>query len=118
MRILVATPIQDEFDSLTNALTEFGHRGQETQVGSLQARLFNDIGLIVAPGGLGKAQFGIQTQHLIQHMDNVEMVVCAGTAGGLHPALSIGDVAVATETVEHDFKWGMADRPPPSFERR
>ena len=35
------------------------------------------------------------------------MVICAGTAGGLSDDLKIGDVVVATETVEHDFRWGI-----------
>jgi nucleoside phosphorylase len=31
-------------------------------------------------------------------------VICAGAAGSLVPELSVGDVAVGTETVEHDYR--------------
>ena len=64
---------------------------------------------------MGKAQFGIQTQHAIDRLPDRELIVCAGTSGGLHDDLGIGDVVVATETVEHDFKWGMKSKPPPRF---
>ena len=44
------------------------------------------------------------------------MIICAGSAGGLRDDLNIGDVVVATETVEHDFKWGiLSGRPLPLF---
>ena len=116
MRILAATPIEDEFDALTTALRGLGYAGQQTPIGWLSTELFGGLELYVAQGGLGKAQFGIQTQHLIDRLDGLDLAVCAGTAGGLHDALSIGDVVVGSVTIEHDFKWGMATKPVPRFE--
>ncbi len=114
--ILAVIPIENEFDALSSALNELGYSATETKIGRLPARVFSDIGLITARGGLDKAQFGIQTQHLLDHLEGIDLVVCAGSAGGLCDSLSIGDVVVGTETVEHDFKWGMTIKPAPRFE--
>ena len=62
MRILALTPIEDEFDSLNDALEKLGFESHETAAGRLSCQSYLDGDLIVAPGGLGKAQFGIQTQ--------------------------------------------------------
>ena len=116
MRILALTPIDDEFDSLNEALEKLGIDSCECSAGRLSCRSYLDGDLIVAPGGLGKAQFGIQTQYAIDRLPDRELIVCAGTSGGLRDDLKIGDVVVATETVEHDFKWGiLSGRPLPLF---
>ena len=115
MRILVLTPIENEFDSLTQALEKLGLDSRERSAGILSCRSYLGGNLVVAPGGLGQAQFGIQTQHAIDSLPDVDLIVCAGTAGGLRDGLGIGDVVVATETVEHDFKWGMKSKPLPRF---
>ena len=115
MRILVLTPIDDEFTSLTEALGRLGFGGRERAIGSLSCYSYDDGELIVAPGGLGKAQFAVQTQFAIDRLPDRGLVVCAGTAGGLERSLAIGDVVVATETIEHDFRWGMKTRPLPRF---
>ena len=115
MRILVLTPIENEFNSLTGALEKLGLESRERSIGRLTCASYLSGDLIVAPGGLGKAQFGIQAQYAIDRLLDRELIVCAGTAGGLRDDLGIGDVVVATETVEHDFKWGMKSRPLPRF---
>ena len=116
MKILAAIPIEREFDALAHALRELGLPEKPAEIGNLPALVFGeDARLTVAMGGLGKAQFAIQTLHLTERIADLDLVVCAGTAGGLDPALAIGDVVVGTESVEHDFKRGMADRPQPRF---
>ena len=115
MRILTLTPIQDEFNSLNGALEQLGLEPCELSAGRLSCKSYLDGDLVVAPGGLGKAQFGIQTQYAIDRLADLDLIVCAGTSGGLRPDLTIGDVVVATETVEHDFKWGMKAKPLPRF---
>jgi len=42
-------------------------------------------------------------------------LICAGAAGSLTAELSVGDVVVGTETVEHDFRLLFATRPLPRF---
>jgi adenosylhomocysteine nucleosidase len=69
----------------------------------------------VAPGGHGKTQFAVQAQYLIGQFPSTELVICAGAAGSLSSQLSVGDVVVGTETVEHDYRQLFASRPLPRF---
>ncbi len=116
MTVLVLTPIEREFTSLTEELTSLGLPSSSVSHGQISGRSYADDSLFVAQGGLGKAQFGIQTQHLLNSIDGVSLAICAGTAGGLGPGLAIGDVVVGTSTVEHDFNRAFSKRPLPSFE--
>ena len=118
MTILVVTPITQEYDAFTSALKEFGHSGASHTVGRLDAMEFDGGEIIVAQGGLGKAQFGVQTQHLLDNLGDIGAVVCAGTCGRLDESLSVGDVVVGTHTVEHDFNRGetLIKMPLPTFE--
>ena len=70
---------------------------------------------LLAPGGHGKTQFATQAQYLIDRFPRAELVICAGAAGALDPALSPGDVVVGTATVEHDYRLLFATRPLPRF---
>lgn len=42
-------------------------------------------------------------------------MICAGAAGGIDPSVNIGDIVVATATVEHDYHLKFNARPLPSF---
>lgn len=108
MTILAVIPIAQEFDAMMEAMAEFGCAAKERRVGRLTAAEFDGGRLIIAQGGLGKAQFGVQTQHLLDNITGIDAVVCAGTSGGLTDDLDRGDVVIATQTVEHDFNRGSA----------
>lgn len=69
------------------------------------------MNLTVAEGGQGKPQFALQTQHLIENGRDWNVVVCAGSAGGLNNDFKVGDVVVATETIEHNTKWSVGKAP-------
>ena len=118
MTVLVVTPIEPEFEAFVNALDGFGHIGIDRSVGQLTTREYDGGKILLAPGGLGKAQFGVQTQHLIENLEGIEVVVCAGTCGRLSKDLTVGDVVVGAQTVEHDFNRGMSliKLPLPTFE--
>ncbi len=118
MTVLVVTPIEQEFEAFTDALDAFGHSRTSRSVGRLTTLEYDGGEIVLAPGGLGKAQFGVQTQHLIDNLEDISVVVCAGTCGRLDSSLSVGDVVVGTQTVEHDFNRGMAliKLPLPTFE--
>jgi adenosylhomocysteine nucleosidase len=90
--------------------------GEPTALGRLEAKSYLDGRMIVASGGLGKTQFAIHTQHSVEAIPNVSVALCLGSAGGLNSDLNIGDVVVATETVEHDFNRGLIPGPLPEFE--
>jgi len=103
MKILAIIPTQTELDFFLQACRSRGYRAQATRIGKLTTTCFPALEMAVAHGGLGKTQFAVQTQHLID-MAHWDLVICAGAAGALVNDLSIGDVVIATESVEHDIK--------------
>ena len=96
--------------------TKRGVRSVESVGGRLPLVRLVDIDVTVACGGFGKAQFALQTQHLLDTGADWDIVFCAGAGGALADELSIGDVVVATFTVEHDHKNRFTARPRPRFE--
>jgi adenosylhomocysteine nucleosidase len=104
VKMLVVIPLQKEVDFFLRALSKRGHLGSASKIGVLPADRFESLGTVVACGGLGKAQFALQTQHLIDGMTGLDLAVCAGAAGALAENLAPGDVVVAAETVEHDIR--------------
>ncbi len=116
MMKLIVAPLQQELDLLAQTLEVHGFVTQKHPIGRLTSRYVPQLDVLLAPGGLGKAQFGIQTQHLLDLHNNVDAVICAGAAGALARHLQVGDVVIATTTVEHDCRYGFTKRPPPRFE--
>jgi len=101
--ILTVIPTRDELDAFVEGCREQGHREESAVVGRLPVTRFPELAMAVACGGLGKVQFGIGTQHLLDE-GRWRLVVCAGAAGALVSDVSVGDVVIATETVEHDIR--------------
>jgi adenosylhomocysteine nucleosidase len=115
MTILFVAPLQAELELFTHSLHAQGYTATHAQIGRIAAQLFPALGLTVARGGHGKTQFGVQTQHLLDHASDVEAVVCVGAAGALADDLAIGDLVLATETVEHDYTERFSRHPLPRF---
>jgi len=111
----MVTPLPDEFHPLLGAFTAMGYANSSREVGHLPVNEIPDLHLCLAIGGHGKTQFGIHIQHLLDLIPQISLVICAGAAGGIAPAVKIGDVIVATSTVEHDFTNRFVIRPLPSF---
>jgi adenosylhomocysteine nucleosidase len=103
MKILIMVPIQPEIDFLLQACTEKGFHTRDSMIGRLPVVHLPELNVTLACGGLGKVQFAVQTQHLLDVYPGWDRVICAGAAGALVDGLSVGDVVVATETVEHDI---------------
>jgi adenosylhomocysteine nucleosidase len=104
MQILVVTPIQEEIDFFRKSCVEQGFQAETTVIGKLPVTRFPELGMTLGAGGLGKTQFAVQTQHLIDVGPGWDLVICAGAAGALDDGLAIGDIVIATETVEHDIR--------------
>ena len=103
MKLLTIIPTQIELDYFLHACSELGLKSDSMEVGKLTINYFPTIDVAVAPGGLGKTQFAVQTQYLID-TGNWELIICAGAAGALVDDLAVGDVVIATESVEHDIR--------------
>ncbi len=113
---LVVTPLQKEFDLFLSSCARRGLQAENIVIGRLPAVRLPALGLTLARGGIGKVQFAVQTQHLLDARPGWELVICAGAAGGLADELSIGDVVVATTTIEHDYNNKFSQRPLPGFD--
>jgi len=112
--ILIVTPLQEEYSDLYDSLSALGFTSYQDKIGKLDVHRFPEIHVTLARGGIGKTQFGIQTQHLLDHA-KFDLVICAGAAGALAPGVRIGDVIVATSTLEHDYNNKFSVRPKPQF---
>lgn len=112
--LLIVTPLQEEYNDLYQSLSAFDLKSYAERIGKLDVHCFPEINVTLARGGHGKTQFGIQTQHLLDHA-KFDLVICAGAAGALAPEVRIGDVIVATSTLEHDYNIKFSRRPKPQF---
>jgi adenosylhomocysteine nucleosidase len=113
-RVLVLTPLAAEQAILVAALRQL-HPLEAVADFRIPCWYVPQWSALMALGGHGKAQFATQTQYLIDQFPTVELVVCAGAAGSLHPSVSVGDVVIGTTTVEHDYRLLFACRPSPCF---
>ena len=116
MKTLILTPTQSEFDFFLQSCTRFGFKFESSKVGRLPTAQLSQPKVTVALGGTGKAQFAVHAQHLLDTDGDWKLVICAGGAGGLVDEVIIGDVVVATTTVEHDYTNKFSQRPLPRFE--
>ena len=113
-RILLLCPLDEEWSLLVRALAPSNSVDHVTDL-KTAAAYFTEWRTLIATSGHGKTQCGVQTQYLIGRFPSVEIVACVGTAGSLVSDLSVGDVVVGTETVEHDYRLLFANRPLPRF---
>jgi adenosylhomocysteine nucleosidase len=113
-RILILSPLAREWSFLVKTF-EASRRVERLHDLKIEAAYIADWRVLVAPGGHGKTQFAVQAQYLISRFPSAELVICAGAAGSLAPELSVGDVVVGMETVEHDYRLLFATRPLPRF---
>ena len=113
-RILILCPLAREWSVLVSTFEPSIHVERLHDL-KVEAAYISDWRALVAPGGHGKTQFAVQAQYLIGRFPSTALVICAGAAGSLAPELSVGDVVVGTETVEHDFHLLLASRPLPRF---
>jgi adenosylhomocysteine nucleosidase len=113
---VIVLPLQAEVDFLSEAFLADGLRLEHRQAGRLPLLAFPDIGAALARGGHGKAQYALHTRHLLDHAGDVDLIICAGAAGALADHISVGDIVVATRTVEHDFQQRITPRAAPAFD--
>ena len=113
---LVTVPQAKELEPLLGAIGSAGYQTKQVALGRLECHLFAELGLLFTVGGHGKTQLAVHTQHLIEQMPELRAVICAGAAGALDGQLTLGDVVVGTQTIEHDYKIRFVRRPLPRHE--
>ena len=111
--VLVVAPQSNEAEGVCRGLAQSGASLNASQVGLLKCTAIPSLDMLVAVGGNGKAQFAVQCQHLLDHSPRAKLLVCAGAAGRLDPHLSIGDIVVATCSIEHDYRERFISEPLP-----
>ena len=116
MKRLIITPMKEELDFLLQSCTQRGFHAESAMIGRLPVVQLPDLSVTLARGGLGKVQFAVQTQHLLDSCSDWDLIVCAGAAGALGDTVSVGDVVVATTTVEHDYNNKFNKRALPKFD--
>ncbi len=116
MSKLIITPMREELDFLLQGCTKAGFHAENATIGRLPVVQLPDLELTLARGGLGKVQFAVQTQHLLDTRSDWDLIICAGAAGALADTVSVGDVVVATTTVEHDYNNKFNERALPKFD--
>ncbi len=104
MNILCVVPTELEHQLFLDAWVSLGVEQIGAAIGRLSVTNLPSLNITVAQGGLGKVNFAVHTQHLIEVQPDWSLVACVGAAGGLDPAVPVGDVVAATETLEHDIK--------------
>lgn len=57
---------------------------------------------VFVESGAGKVNAGVATALLLDRFDCRALILC-GVAGGLDPALGVGDVVVGTSNIQHDY---------------
>ena len=116
MRRLIVTPMKEELDFLLQGCTRRGFHAEGGVVDRLPVVRLPDLDVTLARGGLGKVQFAVQTQHLLDTCGDWDLIICAGAAGALSEEVLVGDVVVATTTVEHDYNNKFNKRALPKFD--
>jgi adenosylhomocysteine nucleosidase len=116
MSIALVTPLHEEHDLFAEALHKRGITHETSMIGRLPARVYPALGLMLVRGGHGKTQFGIHTQHVLDHRGPFEAVICAGAGGAIAPGVEVGDLVLGSTTVEHDYVLRFVKRPLPRFD--
>ena len=63
---------------------------------------------VFVESGAGKVNAGVATALLLDRFGCQALMLC-GVAGGLDPALNVGDIVVGTSNIQHDFGIEKAD---------
>lgn len=100
---LALIPLKSELKYFLKSLEKKGFQPQKFQHQGFWFYNFKDLDLTCALGGHGKAKFALQTQFCISYLQNITHLFGLGSAGGLSPKLSVGDLVCATKIIEHDY---------------
>lgn len=115
IKVLVVTPLKLELNTLRAGFQKLDFPMEVESCGELPVYHIPDLNLRLSLGGHGKTQYALQCQYLLDRLPGVTDLVCVGAAGGLDDSLDVGDLILARETVEHDFRVRFVSREQPRF---
>lgn len=99
---LIICPLKAERKPLNENLVSLGYTSDSSRTDVTLLNRGNHQ-LILATGGHGKANFAAKTSSLLHLFPKVDLVICAGAAGGHRDHVQPFDIVVGTKTVEHDY---------------
>lgn len=108
---MFVTPLKSEMKPLVAGLKK---RGLSLEKAQNQGQWFwqsPEKAWVLAVGGHGKTQFGLQTQFHFDYFKKVDHIICLGAAGGLQ--CEVLDLVCATDIFEHDYKELFTAQKPP-----
>jgi 5'-methylthioadenosine/S-adenosylhomocysteine nucleosidase len=100
MPALILGALEEELSEFRRNLS--GREERRWNTLSLSLGVLADQRVVVAGTGVGKTMSALATQYLIDQFAP-ERIFLVGIAGGLNSALAIGDVVVATDSIQHDL---------------
>ena len=98
--IAVLTAIPEEIAAFGGHLVETGREmvaGISVHHGTLDGRA-----VVLAESGIGKVNGALAAAILLDRF-KCSGIIFSGVAGGLDPALNVGDLVIATEVIQHDY---------------
>jgi adenosylhomocysteine nucleosidase len=98
--IAVLTAIPEEIAAFGTHLVETGREtvaGIEVRHGTLDGRR-----VVLAESGVGKVNGALAATVMLDRFD-CRGILFSGVAGGLDPALSVGDLVIGTEIIQYDY---------------
>lgn len=109
-------PLKIELKHILQFMNDHSFPYTEVSIGKIQCYKIQKLDSLFLMGGHGKVEFGIRAQHILEKDPTIDRIFCIGTSGSLSKDLKIGDVVIASSTVEHDFKSIILKQKLPSFE--
>ena len=113
MKLGIIGAEKQEVDVLIAALSVSGASAGMTKRGMLEFHegLLHGCPVVVVCCGIGKVNAAMCAQMLISEF-SVSAIINTGSAGGLDPDLSVLDMVVCTDAVQHDFDTTIFGYPP------
>lgn len=104
MKVGVIGAVKDEVTLLFEALRDSGSPVRESFCGQLEIHegMLGGCPVAIVCCGVGKVNAALCAQVLISEY-GIEAIINTGSAGGLAEGLSVLDMVVATDAVQHDF---------------
>lgn len=119
MKIAIIGAMEEEVTLLRDHIegkTQEKVAGCEFTIGTLHG-----TEVILLKSGIGKVNAAMSTSILLEKF-KPDYIINTGSAGGLHPALNIGDIVISTEVRHHDvdvtafgYEYGQVPQLPAAF---